>query len=225
MTVSHFLGEARPAVMSSSLELKVILHQGETADHKRMQSHLLQAIGQLFWPSDSHSRHSCSRQSLICCVSTWWIFNAIEQLTLQVRAMIMKIPLLSNLQHSGPVDHAWLCFLPSTFCVEIRAPFYYFLSQWQYHTFWERLGQLWCLESRAQGHPVIRNHGETICYRQLASCFGRVTAVGDIHVSATRNVADPQSRGNHWCEAIALPCAIENWPSVLAEWQPWETFM
>ena len=98
-----------------------------------------------------------------------------------------------------------------------------FLSQ--YHTFWERLGQLWCLESRAQGHPVIRNHGETICYRQLANCFGRVTAVGDIHVSITRNVADPQSCGNHWCEAIAKPCAIENWPIVLAEWQPLETFM
>ena len=128
----------------------------------------------------------------------------------------------TTLWTSGP---CLTMFLPSTFCVEIRAPFYYFLSQWPYHTFWERLGQLWCLESRAQGHPVIRNHGETICYRQLASCFGRVTAVGDIHVSATRNVADPQSRGNHWCEAIAMPCAIENWPSVLAEWQPWETFM
>ena len=128
----------------------------------------------------------------------------------------------TTLWTSGP---CLTMFLPSTFCVEIRAPFYYFLSQWQYHTFWERLGQLWCLESRAQGHPVIRNHGETICYRQLASCFGRVTAVRDIHVSATRNVADPQSRGNHWCEAIAMPCAIENWPIVLAEWQPFETFM
>ena len=82
-----------------------------------------------------------------------------------------------------------------------------FLSQ--YHTFWERLGQLWCLESRAQGHPVIRNHGETNCYRQLASCFGRVAPVGDIHVSITRNVADPESCWNHWCEAIAKPCAIE----------------
>ena len=96
-----------------------------------------------------------------------------------------------------------------------------FLSQ--YHTFWERLGQLWCLESRAQGHPVIRNHGETNCYRQLASCFGRVAPVGDIHVSITRNVADPESCWNHWCEAIAKPRAIANWPIVLAEWQPLET--
>ena len=23
---------------------------------------------------------------------------------------------------------------------------------------------------------------------------------------------------NHWCEAIAKPCAIENWPDILAEW-------
>ena len=29
----------------------------------------------------------------------------------------------------------------------------------------------------------------------------------DIHVSITRRVADPQSRGNHWCEAMAKPCA------------------
>ena len=128
--------------------------------------------------------------------------------------------------------------------------------------------------------PLMRSHCKAMCFTKLASCFGRVTVVGDIHVSITRNVADPQSCGNHWCEAIAKPCvcapgqrsdlaiqkrfaacsdtndcdklkwvnwirnvadsqscgnhwweaiakpcAIENWPIVLAEWQPLETFM
>ena len=62
--------------------------------------------------------------------------------------------------------------------------------------------------------PMMRSHCKATCYTKLASCFGRVTAVGDIHVSITRNVADPQSCWNHWCEAIAKPCAIRNWPIV-----------
>ena len=101
-----------------------------------------------------------------------------------------------------------------------------FLSQ--YHTFWERLGQLWCLESRAQGHPahpqsrwnhllqaigqlfwpsdsrwrhsckynkkrcrspimrkaLMRSHCKAMCYRKLANCSGRVTAIGDIHAAS-----------------------------------------
>ena len=41
--------------------------------------------------------------------------------------------------------------------------------------------------------PMMRSHCKATCYTKLASCFGRVTAVGGIHVSITRNVADPQS--------------------------------
>ena len=34
----------------------------------------------------------------------------------------------------------------------------------------------------------------------------------------------PQSCRNHWCEVFAKPCAIENWPIVLAEGRPLEAF-
>ena len=30
--------------------------------------------------------------------------------------------------------------------------------------------------------PVMRSHCKAMCYRKLANCFGRVTAIGDIHV-------------------------------------------
>ena len=72
-----------------------------------------------------------------------------------------------------------------------------FLSQ--YHTFWESLGQLWCLESRAQGHPVICNHGETICYRQLASCFGRV----DLYMWWSEDVSERQGVKCRCCLAAS----------------------
>ena len=61
----------------------------------------------------------------------------------------MIIPLLSNLQHSEPADHVRLCFCLPLFVLK-SGPLSITVSHF-----------------KAQGHPVIRNHGETIDAKPL----------------------------------------------------------
>ena len=115
---------------------------------------------------------------------------AIPRLTWHVRTAILHSS-PTCLQHFEPADHVCPCFCLPQFRVEIRP------SSKMIHScqlclkhveaadaacpivlVWIRSRHdivilLWrgyasCLESRAQSHPVICNHGETICYRQLA---------------------------------------------------------
>ena len=56
--------------------LNVILNRAETSDGKPLQSHVVLAIGQLFWPRDSHWRHSRSKQRF--SVGAFTLFATLE---------------------------------------------------------------------------------------------------------------------------------------------------
>ena len=121
----------------------------------------------MFWPSDSRCRHSRSKQRFSDGAST--LFATLGRRWHLPPACWLKSRRLPRprvlIRGSCAIGAALLRCL--TLC-----------------KFWELLTVIFRIQRSSffMLKPVMRSHCKAMCHRKLANCFGRVTAIGDIHV-------------------------------------------